>query len=172
MDWIATILIALVTQQAEHPWEIRLRAIEREQARTGAVAEQLISELKEINKNRTDRIEQLELWKREQDRLFADGDDPAAKAESAKQTADAVAAKVEEAVGKDNPWLVAFGGASGVSALLIGVIGYFTRGALKRLRAELEANESLPSTKTPTLPVGGIAPLNPTGLAGIKSGGD
>ena len=164
MDWIATILIALVVQQAEHPWEVRLRAVETEQAKSNAVAVQLIAELKEINNNRTDRIEQLERWKREQDQRTADGDDPVAKAEEAKQVADAVAAKVEEAVGKDNPWLVAFGGASGLSALLIGVIGYFTRGALRRLRAELVENESLPSTKTSTLPVGGIAPLNPTGL--------
>lgn len=130
----------------EHPWETRLRRVEASQARQDAVGDLAIKEAKEIIENRTKRIEELEKWKREQDRQRAEGEDPAAVAAAAKRTlesveerTDAVVAKVEDA----NPWnalYVALGGSAGIAALLSGIVAY----GVRRLRQELVENEALP----------------------------
>lgn len=122
-------------QQAEHPWETRLRRLEAEHAKSQAVSELAIKEAKDIIKNRTDRIEELERKVREMQQVDADG--LASKADEAKEKADAIEAKVKAVAEQVNPWgweelVKALGGPAVVLGVLLPLVLGNRNSVLKR----------------------------------------
>lgn len=143
--------------QTEHPWERRLRRVELDNIRGAAFAEQATKEAKEIIKDRTSRLEEVERWMKDVKRQDAEEQTAKQKADEAMRKADANTDKVKEvetkvdAVGSPWSWeslVKALGGPAAIMALVVPVL--FAKH--RNLRKELEANDALPGPNNPAAP--------------------